>query len=47
MGGITIGSVSHTVKVTGLSRAMVVRIVRDRRQLAEGEQFPRSNKMLW
>ena len=46
-GGITVGSVSCTVKVTGLSQAMVVRIVHDRRRLAEGKQFPRSNKTLW
>ena len=46
-GGITIGSVSHTVKATGLSRATVVQIVHKRRQLVEGEQFLRSNKTLW
>ena len=45
--GITIGSVSRTVKVTGLSRATVVRIVHERRPLAEGKGFPCSNKTLW
>ena len=36
-GGITIGSVSHTAKVTGLSRATVMQILHvNRRRLAEG-----------
>ena len=43
-GGITISFVSCTVKEIGLSQAMVVRIVHDRRQLAEGEQFSAPTK---
>ena len=43
-GGTTIGSVSRTVKATGLSQATVKRIVRFRRRLAEGEQFPTPTK---
>ena len=46
-GGITIGFVSRTVKVTGLSLVMVMRVVHDRRQLAEGKWFPHLNKTLW
>ena len=42
--GITIGSVSHTVKITGLSQGMVVRIVHDRRRFVEDEQFSAPTK---
>ena len=38
-GGITISSVSRAIKETGLSQTTVVRIVHDKRQLAEGKQF--------
>ena len=38
-GGITVGSVSRSLKVTGLIRALVVRIVHGKSQLAEDERF--------
>ena len=43
-GGITIGSVSCTIKATGLSRATVVQIIHDKRRSVEGEKFPALTK---
>ena len=43
----TIGSVSRTIKATGLSRAKVVRIVHDKKRLAESEEFPFNETLSW
>ena len=43
-GGITLGSVSHTVQASGLSQATVVQIVHDRRRLVQGKQFTTRTK---
>ena len=43
-GGTAIGPVNRMVKATALSQSMVKRIVRVRRRLAEGEQFPTPTK---
>lgn len=43
-GGVTISPLIRTVKATGLSRATVLRIRREKRRLAEDDQFATPTK---